>query len=271
MNLLKYNVYEVKMANSQGIIVQSVSRAMDILNCFEGNNTELGITEIANSLMLSKSTIYGLVNTLLTGGYLEQNKENKKYRLGIRLFELGNLVQRRMDLRNEARRYCLELAEAYKYTIHLAAHYKGEIIYIDKVDMPDAVIVYSQIGKRAPMHCTGVGKAMLAYLPSAYLDQYVFNKELIKLTDRTIISKEELIKELEKVRQQQYSIDDEEIEVGLRCVAAPILDHNGDPLAAISISAPTARLPYDIIEKAAQDVRQQAQRISYRMGYSGEG
>ncbi|HCX63970.1 MAG TPA: IclR family transcriptional regulator, partial [Eubacteriaceae bacterium] len=153
------------MANPQGVIIQSVSRALDILQCFEGNNKELGISEIANSLMLSKSTIYGLVNTLLSGGDLEQNKENKKYRLGIRLFELGSLVQRRMDLRNEARLYCLELAENYSYTIHLATHYNGEIVYIDKVDMPGAVIVYSQVGKRAPMHCTGVGKAMLAYLP----------------------------------------------------------------------------------------------------------
>lgn len=256
------------MENRQGIIVQSVSRAMEILQCFEGNNTELGISEISNSLMLSKSTIYGLVNTLLAGGYLEQNKENKKYRLGIRLFELGSLVQRRMDLRNEARPYCLELAETYRYTIHLASHYMGEIVYIDKVDMPDAVIVYSQIGKRAPMHCTGVGKAILAYLPPEYLDQHIFNKELIKLTDRTISSRGELLKELEKIRQKQYSIDDEEIEVGLRCVAAPILNHDGYPVAAISVSAPTAKLSYDIVEKVAQDVKQYARQISYRMGYS---
>ncbi|HCX63969.1 MAG TPA: IclR family transcriptional regulator, partial [Eubacteriaceae bacterium] len=102
----------------------------------------------------------------------------------------------------------------------------------------------------------------------SYLDQYVFNKELIKLTDKTITSRKELLKELEKVRREQYSIDNEEIEIGLRCVAAPILDHNGYPVAAISISGPAARLTSDIIEKAAQDVRQQARQISYRMGYT---
>lgn len=133
------------------------------------NDTELGISEIAERMDLSKSTTYGLVNTLTAFGYLEQT-ENKKYRLGLKLFELGNLVQSRMDVRMEARPYCQLLADKYRTTVHLATHSEGEIIYIDKVDNNSSVVVYSQIGKRAPMYCTGVGKAILAFLPEEYME-----------------------------------------------------------------------------------------------------
>mgnify|MGYP000320306336 CR=1 FL=1 len=145
----------------RGVIVQSVARALTMISCF-ANDTELGISEIAERMDLSKSTTYGLVNTLTAFGYLEQT-ENKKYRLGLKLFELGNLVQSRMDVRMEARPYCQLLADKYRTTVHLATHSEGEIIYIDKVDNNSSVVVYSQIGKRAPMYCTGVGKAILAF------------------------------------------------------------------------------------------------------------
>ena len=97
-------------------------------------------------------------------------QRTKKYRLGLKLFELGNLVQSRMDVRMEARPYCQLLADKYRTTVHLATHSEGEIIYIDKVDNNSSVVVYSQIGKRAPMYCTGVGKAILAFLPEEYME-----------------------------------------------------------------------------------------------------
>ena len=155
-----------------------------MISCF-ANDTELGISEIAERMDLSKSTTYGLVNTLTAFGYLEQT-ENKKYRLGLKLFELGNLVQSRMDVRMEARPYCQLLADKYRTTVHLATHSEGEIIYIDKVDNNSSVVVYSQIGKRAPMYCTGVGKAILAFLPEEYMEKYVLSRPLIKMTEHTL-------------------------------------------------------------------------------------
>ena len=197
----------------RGVIVQSVARALTMISCF-ANDTELGISEIAERMDLSKSTTYGLVNTLTAFGYLEQT-ENKKYRLGLKLFELGNLVQSRMDVRMEARPYCQLLADKYRTTVHLATHSEGEIIYIDKVDNNSSVVVYSQIGKRAPMYCTGVGKAILAFLPEEYMEKYVLSRPLIKMTEHTITTGDRLLKELEQVRERGYAVDDEEIEPGL--------------------------------------------------------
>lgn len=255
------------MGKSEGVIVQSVQRALEILGFFSGNTAELGISEIAEKMALSKSTVYGLVNTLVSQGYLEQ-QQNKRYRLGIKLFELGNLVQRRLDLRNEAKPWCKILAEKYRENIHLAAHYEGEIVYIDKVDALDLVISYSQVGKRAPMHCTGVGKAILAYLPLDYVEAYILNKPLSKYTEKTIMSPQALLQELALTKSRGYAVDDEEIEMGFRCVAAPIFDHRGYPLAAISVSASVGRISGGKIAEVAKDVQYYAGQISQRLGYS---
>lgn len=256
------------MRKKRGVIVQSVARALEILDCFCGNVIELGISEIADEMQLSKSTVYGLVNTLTEKGYLEQNPENKKYRLGIKLFELGNLVEKRMDIRNEAEPFCQVLAEKYNDTVHLATHYEGEIIYIGKVDALDAMIASSQVGKRAPMHCTGVGKAILAYMEMEYLEKHIFNKPLSKMTEKTITTPEVLMDELKLIKSRGYAIDDEEIEIGLRCVAAPILNYKGYPVAAISISAPYRKITDEVIEEVARDVQHYTKEISKRMGYS---
>lgn len=255
------------MAGKEGVIVQSVARALTILDCFS-ENSQLGISEISADMDLSKSTVFGLVNTLVAYGYLEQAAESKKYKLGIRLFELGSIVQRRMDLRNEARPYCEELAHKYNQTVHLAAYDKGEVVYIDKVDMPDYVIVYSQVGRRAPMHCTGVGKAVLAYLPLEYIHQYVLDKPLVKKTPETITDQQELLQNLEMVRRLGYAVDDEEIGEGLKCVAAPIFDHKGGPVAAVSISGTAGKMKNGFLEEVAADVKKTAGAISQRLGHS---
>lgn len=252
---------------NEGVIIQSVIRASDILQCFI-DNTELGISEISEQMQLSKSTIFGLVNTLKIIGYLEQNQENKKYRLGIKLFELGSLVQNRMDLRMEARAFCLELAEKYENVIHLATHHEGEVIYIDKIESPSIVIGSSRVGKKLPMYCTGVGKAMLAYIGDDYIEKYVLNKPLIQITKNTITSKEKLIEELRVTRARGYAVDDEEIEVGLRCVAAPIFSHDNYPIASISLSASYRKMTLKMIDTIAEDIKYYAKKISERIGHN---
>lgn len=255
------------MRRTDGVIVQSVSRALDIIQCFSGNTVELGISEISDRMQLNKSTIYGLVNTLTVKGYLEQNSQTKKYRLGIKLFEFGVLVQKRMDLRNEASPFCQKLQEKYADTVHLATHYKGEVVYIDKIAAPNSMISYSQVGKRAPMYCTGVGKAILAYVGKEYLDQFILKETFDAMTEKTITTSEKLLKELEHIKDKGYAIDNEEIEIGLRCVAAPIFNYKGYPIAAISVSAPYKKMTDEMIEKISQDVKYYAQKISERMGY----
>jgi len=255
------------MANSDGVTVTSVARAISILECFSGSDAELRLSEIVMEMQLSKSTVYGLVNTLTTKGFLEQNPQTKEYRLGIKLFQLGSLVHKRMDLRSDAKPFCMELSQKYNATVHLASHYEDDVVYIDKVDSPGSIIIYSQIGKKAPMHCTGVGKAILAYLPNIAIENYIEEHPLQKFTDYTITDAKLLMKELKLTRKRGYAVDNEEIEFGLRCIAAPIFSHKDVPVAAISISAPTARLPVEDIKTIAADVQFYGQQISQRLGY----
>ena len=144
---------------------------------------------------------------------------------------------------------------------------REEIIYIDKVDNNSSVVVYSQIGKRAPMYCTGVGKAILAFLPEEYMEKYVLSRPLIKMTEHTITTGDGLLKELEQVRERGYAVDDEEIEPGLHCIAAPIFNHKRQPQMAISMSFPYGRM-WDLDwEQAVRDVLYYAKQTSERLGY----
>jgi DNA-binding IclR family transcriptional regulator len=241
-------------------------RALEILELFE-KNSELSISEISEKMDLSKSTVYGLVNTLTTKGFLEQFDVTKKYKLGIKNFELGNCVEKRMDLRMEARPYFEMLSNLFHETIHLAKHYDGEIVYLEKISGSDFSIVSSQIGHRAPMHCTGVGKVQLAYLSEEYLERYVFSKPMKKYTKNTIVTKEDLLKELEKLRQNGYVLDDEEIEIGLRCVAVPILGQGSNILAGISVSAPTGRMSDEKVDCISKELKEISKKLSKQMGY----
>lgn len=253
------------MNEKNGVIVQSLARAMMILDCFAGERAELGIKEISEAMGLSKSTVYGLVNTLVAYRYLEQNPENKRYRLGIRLFEMGMLVQRRMSLQREARPYAKELGSKYNATCHIAALYDNSIIYIDKVDSPGAMILYSHVGKNAPCNCSGVGKAITAFLPPAEQDRILENTDLSTLTENTLTDPAQIRLEWAVTAQRGYAIDNEEIEIGLRCVAAPIFGYEGRPIAAMSVSASSGRLSLELLDQVAADVKAAAAQISRRL------
>ncbi len=252
---------------NQGVIIQSVDRALQIVELFAGVQEEIGITELAQMMGLGKSTIYGLVNTLMKAGYLEQNPENKKYRLGLRLFELGTIVQSRMDIREIARPYLEKLSETFDMTVHMGIYRDWEMVYIDKVDSPKTRIVYSQVGKRAPMYCTGIGKAVLANMNPKDIRYILDSQALEALTPHTLTDKEDILKELEIIREKGYAVDREEVEIGLKCVAVPIYDDKRRPVAAVSISGAAAWLDEQKISEAAQKLMQTAGEISKRLGY----
>jgi IclR family KDG regulon transcriptional repressor len=252
---------------TQGVTIQSVARALQILDCFTGPVTELGITELSHAMGLGKSTIYGLVNTLLSYGYLEQNQENKRYRLGLKLFKLGSLVQQRMDIRDISRPYLKMLSEQFNMTVHMGLYRDNEVIYIDKMDSPNTLITYSQVGKRAPMHCTGIGKAVLSYLEQDERERILRNMHCEPFTKHTIVDKDKLAEELDLIRARGYAVDNEEIELGLRCVAVPIFNDQGRPVAAISISSSTAHLDEARVCETASAIKEVAYSISRKLGY----
>lgn len=160
------------------------------------------------------------------------------------------------------------MVQKYPAAVHIATHSEGEVIYIDKLDSGTSFISASNVGKRAPMHCTGVGKALLAYLPETYIDSYL-QFPLKRLTEKTITTRQQLMEELEKVRSTGIAMDQEEIELGLSCIAAPVLQMDGGPALAISLSFPYGRICSIDITAAKEELLIHAKELSARLGYRG--
>ena len=248
--------------------IQSVKRAMSIMEVIAKNKNLAGITTISRYMGLSKSTIYGLVSTLEQMGYLQQNGQNGEYSLGIKLFELGQIVYSSMDLRTIAKPFLRQLVDQHQETVHLAVLSKGDVIYIDKVSGNQSIGIISQIGGRNPAYCTGVGKVLLADMPVEQLDKMFKTIEFHKLTKKTIIDPELLKDHLVQVKGNGYAMDVEEIEIGLVCVAAPIKNHSGKVVAAISLSGPVSRMEKEKLFNIQKDVVATSQKISRQLGYN---
>ena len=249
-------------------IIQSVDRALTIFELFEEHTKELSVKEMSNSLSLSKSTIHGLLKTLELRGYLSQNPDNQKYRLGLKHFELGNLVAKQMDLKQIAYTVIQELAERIKETIHLVILDGKEAVYIEKVDGPGALRMYSQVGKRVPMYCTGVGKAILAFLEEEQIRSILNTTSYTKFTQYTLTDPDEIYNQLIQVRENGYAMDDEEIELGLLCIAAPIFNHDNKVVASISCAGPKFRFENEQLEDRICKIKHAAVKISQQLGWN---
>jgi IclR family KDG regulon transcriptional repressor len=248
-------------------LVQSIERALDILEAFTHDQSELGLLEIGKKVGLPKGTTFRILYTLVGRGYVLQDNKSGRYRLGPRAFELGSVAVTHMELRRVAHPHLVELRDITGETVHLVIQDKGEILYIDKVDSPQSIRMNSFVGQRLPMHSTAVGKALLAFLTDAEVKLIVETRGLKPSTPKTITSVEALHAHLGLIRKQGFAVDDEESEGGLCCVAAPIRNYTGKVVSAISISAPVMRLDSDKIPEVAEKVQECARRISYEMGY----
>jgi IclR family transcriptional regulator, KDG regulon repressor len=246
--------------------LSSVANAIRLTKAFSENEYEMGISALALRLGLAKSTVHRLATTLVEYDFLEQNRDTGKYRPGLALFELGTLVRRKMDVMSEAQAEIHSLAEATGETVQLAILDHLTVLYIRIRESHQAVRLSSGLGSRAPAHCTGVGKALLAYQPQEIVRQVV-EAGLKRYTENTITDPEALVQELASVRARGYAIDDEEMEIGLRCVAAPIRNHTGEVAAAISVSAPVQRMSKKSVAGTAPNVIAAADSISRRLGY----
>ncbi len=250
-------------------LIQSVERAIDILELFTTSTVQLSVKEISDKLGLSKSTAHGLIKTLEVRGLLEQDPENLKYKLGLKLFMFGNLVSEQMDIRKVAYPFIQTLVNDVKETVHLVVMDGKEAVYVEKVDGPGALRMYSQVGKRAPIHCTGVGKAIFAFLEDHVIDEILETTELVSFTPFTNTQPEEIKKNLQFIREHGYALDDEEIEVGLLCVAAPIFNHLGKAVASISCAGPKNRISNDRLDEIIEKVKAAGREISGKLGYHG--
>jgi IclR family KDG regulon transcriptional repressor len=246
--------------------LSSVANAIRLTKAFSEQEYEMGISALAVRLGLAKSTVHRLATTLVEYDMLEQNRETGKYRLGLAFFELGTLVRRKMDVTTEAQGEIHALADSSGETVQLAILDHLTVLYIRIRESRQAVRMSSGLGSRAPAHCTSVGKALLAFQPAEVV-QHVIEGGLKRYTVNTITDPEALRAELVSIRARGFAIDDEEIEVGLRCVAAPIRDHSGQVVAAISVAAPVQRMSKKQVQATIPSVVSAAENISRRLGY----
>lgn len=246
--------------------IQSIDRAILILKCFTENRKEMKLSEIAYELDLNKSTVHGIISTLKYHGLIEQDEETQKYRLGMYIVELGNLVLNSIDIRKIAYPIIRDVSKQLNETVHLSKLDGSELVYLDKVESNQSMRIFTFVGSRMPIYCTGMGKAMLAYKNDDIINKFL--PEILKpMTRNTITDKKELLKQLKTIRERGYAMDNEENSDGLRCIAAPIFDHNGEVRYSISVSGPTVRITEDKTENVAKIIKESAKEISYRLGY----
>lgn len=248
--------------------VQSVERALLLIELLARETRELTLTEIASRMGWPKSTVYGLISTLRDYRYVDQSEETGCYRLGIRFFELGNQIAHSWDIRSVAKPFMQKLNNQLGDMIQLAAEDQGEVLYLEKIDSTHLIRIVSEIGRRLPMHCSGLGKSILAYLPTGRVKQIIRQHGMHSFTEHTITYLPALEKELDKIRRQGYAVDDQEVMEGLRCVAAPIFDSRGQVKYAVSVSGLCNQMSGERMERVIVLVKETAASISAAMGYS---
>jgi DNA-binding IclR family transcriptional regulator len=246
--------------------IQSVGRALAILEQFSHDERTLGVTEIAKRVGLHKSTCFGLLHTLQQLGYIQQDASTGQYGLGLKTFELGQAYIDGLDLRYITRPFLLEIVEKTQETVHLVVAEGCRAVYIDKVESSHAMTISSRIGQEAILHCTGVGKVLLAHMREEDWAQVV-SKGLERYTEYTITLECELLEALKRIRECGHGVDDQERELGLRCVAAPIFNARKQAIAAISISGPVSRITREKQGDLSEVIKQATQEISRRLGY----
>lgn len=249
--------------------IQSIERAAAILRSFAEANTELGVTDLSRRLDLHKSTVSRFLSTLQREGFVQQNPETSKYRLGLRLVSLASVVLDSMDVRRVARPYLERLADQTQETVNITVLDGDECVNIDRVASPKPIRYVGWIGRRTPPHCTSTGKVLLAYLSSEQHDA-ILPDPLPALTSQTITDRQELEAVLAAVRENGYATAHEEFEEGLSAIAAPLRNHTGNVIATVSISGPTYRIGTDDLQRYVDPLREVARNISAALGYRPE-
>lgn len=247
--------------------LSSVANAIRLVKVFSEDEYEIGISNLARRLQLGKSTVHRLASTLIEADFLEKNPDTGAYRLGLALFELGALVRRKMDFANEARPYLKSLMEKTSETVHLAVLDHDSVLYINTIASRQAIRMSSTVGARVPSYCSSEGKVLLAFRPAEVVERRIA-AGLAAWTPKTITKPRELREELAAVRSRGYAIDDEQTELGLRSVAAPIRNHRGEAIAAISIAGPVPRVSKKVLQGYASDVVTAGNAISQRLGFA---
>lgn len=248
--------------------VAALRNGIQVLKTFSVAEPVLGVTEIARRVGLSPSTVYRALVTLTEEGLVERDTGSDRYRLSVGVVALAGPLLASLDIRDVARPYLEQLAVASRESVNLGVWSRVEAVNIEQVPGPGVIKHLAPLGRRNPAHASATGKVLLAYAPPQDL-QEVLDRGLQRLTERTIVEPAALHAELAKVRREGYALNNEELMPELVALAAPVFDHRGQVVAAVSISAPSFHVPAERVAFFAALVKDTANDISRRMGYTG--
>ena len=249
--------------------IQSVDRVLAIIEAVSDSDRGLRPTDVVDQLGLTLSTAHRLMAHLAYRGYLELDPDTKRYHLGIKILLLRGSLLRSAKLEDTAGPVMRELAELTGETSHMAVYYEGEVVYLRTMEGPRTTFRVTPVGKRSPVYCTSLGKAMLAFLPAEAYRDVVFHRGMPRLTPYTITTPEAMAEELQRVRERGYAVDDQEQELGVRCVGVPIFDHSEKVVAAISLAGPSSRVTPERVADLAALLCARAEGLSRRLGFTG--
>ncbi len=244
--------------------VRVIERAMRILACFDDEHPERGISEITHIVDLPSPTVLRILATLQGGGYVERTVGGEKYRLGPRLMDIGLSILRRLEVRQVAKPFMLELERRFEETCDLSVFDRRDLLCIDVVQSRHAFRIAAIPGYRSPLHCTASGKAFLAHLPSGDVAA-LLSAPLERYTEATITSAQRLLVQLAEIRARGYGIDDQEFRQGVRAVAAPILDPDGRLSAVIGMPGPCERMGDERLAEIGTALVETTRDISLRL------
>lgn len=252
---------------SKHYVNKSMDRGLRILDLFDEATTYLTASEIASSFDATSATLYPTLCTLVDHGYLSRD-DHKRYCLGLKVLERSGQVLAQLDVRRVARPYLRDLARRRQVTADLAILYGNEVLYLEREAGHPAAILSAVVGRRVPLHCTSLGKALLAFLPDTERDDLVHSLLLDPYTANTITDPGKLLEELETTRQRGYALDIEEFHFGTACVGAPIRRHGGDVVAAISLMLTETSEIQTTHQEDVFAVIQTASAISSELGFA---
>lgn len=245
--------------------VPAIQRTLDIIETLTRERT-LTVSEVNRRFRIPKSSAYAILQTLKARGYVEKD-DLDRYSLTLRMFSLGSALMEGLDFRKEIYPFLKEMTERIQITGHIGVLDGGFIVYVEKSEVLGAVRLTTWVGRRTPVHSTSMGKALLAYLPEREVDHVIEECGMARLTPKTITSTAAFKKELEKVRTSGFAISNEENELGVRAVGAPIFNYSGRPVAAVNLGGSTLHIRARDIPRLGLEVRACAERMSAQLGY----
>jgi DNA-binding IclR family transcriptional regulator len=249
----------------------AVERALDILELLSSSKAGLTLSDLSNSLDVHKSSVHYLLDTLQRRGYVHRNEVTKRLLLGLKILTLSDAALAGVELRRHAAVHLRRLMEKSGLTVHLAVLEGDEAVLVDKLEPPEGAHVATWVGKRMDLHCSAVGKAIMAYLPEEQFYRLARDRGFTRYNENTKVTRRRIVEEIGEIRKCGYAVEDEEGEIGFRCVGCPIFDREGRITAAVSVAGTTSQITSEKGTLLSECVKETADAISRCIGFPAAG